>query len=178
MAKFNVKTRNSSTTALDYKFHSDGVGGFWINIPLSERLSLEPQMLFISNSYKPDNATVKDYDGKINYFGIPLLLKIHASKYIAFPVGVQFDMRTSIKSNTIFFNKTDFQNFSFGLTGGVEILTKARVSVFGRYIYGLTKVNNLGNSRRTYDLTNQNVYAGLKVKFFDFVKNKKVVSPP
>ncbi len=176
MSKFNVKARNTSTS-LDYKFNADGVGGFWINIPLSQRLSLEPQMLFISNTYEPENGTINDYNGKINYFGIPLLLKIHASKYIAFPVGVQFDMRTSIKTDNNLFNKQDFQSFSFGLTGGVEILPKARLTVFGRYIYGLTKVNNLGNTSRPYDLNNQNIYAGLKLKLFDFEK-KKVIPPP
>jgi outer membrane protein OmpA-like peptidoglycan-associated protein len=177
MSKFNVKSVASSADP-GYQFNNDWAGGYWINIPLSQRLSLEPQLLYISNRMKPDNGTRTDFNGKTNYVGLPLLLKIHAGKYLAFPVGPQFDIRTSVNDYNDVYDKGNFQSFSFGLTGGVEILPKGRVTAFARYIYGLTKVNNLGNTRRPYDLSNQNIYAGLKLKLFDFKKENKVIPPP
>ena len=176
MAQFKVKQRNTPTS-LDYQFHGDGMGGLWINIPLSKRFSFEPQILFISNRLKPGNGTSTDFDGRVNYVGLPLLLKIHAGKYLAFPVGIQYDIRTSVNDFNDLWQKEDFQSYSFGVTAGIEILPNARVSVFGRYVYGLTSVNNLGDSHRPYDLNIMNIYAGLKIKLFDFEK-KKVIPPP
>ncbi len=177
MAEFKVKQRSIPTT-LDYQFHSDGLFGFWFNIPISQRLSFEPQMLFITNRLKPGNGTPADFDGRMNYFGLPLLLKIHAGKYVAFPVGVQYDIRTAVNDFNDHWVKEDFQSYSFGVTGGIEILPHARVSVYGRYIYGLTSVNNLGNTQRPYDLNNMNIYAGFKVRLFDFGKTKVIPPPP
>ena len=176
-AKFNLKAVASSTDP-GYSFNRDWMGGLWMNFPLSQRLSLEPQLLFVSNLMQPDNGTRTDFNGKMNYLSLPLLLKIHAGKYLAFPVGPQFDIRTSVNDYNNLYSKENFQNFSVGLTGGVEVLPKARVSLFARYVYGLTKVNNLGNTRRPYDLSNQNLFAGLKIKLFDFVKEQKVIPPP
>ena len=178
MAQFKVKPRNGSSSSLDYQFHGDGMAGLWINIPLSNRFSLEPQMLFISNRMKPNNGTPTDFDGRINYFGLPLLLKIHAGKYLAFPVGVQYDFRTSVNDFNNYWQKGDFQNFSFGVTGGIEIWPISRVALYGRYVYGLTKVNNLGDTRRPYDLNIMNIYAGFKIKLFDFEKKKELPPPP
>jgi outer membrane protein OmpA-like peptidoglycan-associated protein len=176
IAQFKVKPRGTPTS-LDYQFHRDGMGGFWVNIPLSSRFSFEPQILFISNRMKPANGTPTDFDGRINYVGLPLLLKIHAGKFLAFPVGVQYDIRTSVNDFNDLWQKEDFQNYSFGVTAGIEILPNARVSIFGRYVYGLTSVNNLGDSHRPYDLNIMNIYAGLKIRLFDFEK-KKVIPPP
>ena len=72
MAKFKVKPTGSSS--LDYKFDADGLFGFWINVPISERLSFEPQFNFVTNRMKPSaGSSFNDFDGKINYFSIPLL---------------------------------------------------------------------------------------------------------
>ena len=177
-AKLNTKLQNNSADP-GYKFATDGLFGYWVNIPLSRRLSLEPQMIFVSDRFKPENGGINDFDGKVNYVGIPVLLKIHAHKYIAFPVGVQLDLRTSEKPGNGPYQKTAFESYSFGVTGGVEILPNARFSLFGRYIYGINKTNiNRDAPTRAYDFTNQNIYAGLKIKLFDFKKKPVVVPPP
>lgn len=179
MAKFDLKNQATSSTT-DYDFRSDGVGGFWFNFPLSKRLSFEPQLLFITNKVAPTGGTSSDFNGKVNYFGIPLLLKIHAGKYIAFPVGPQIDIRRSVKNNpgNLALSKSSTESYSLGLSGGIEIMPKARFTIFGRYIYGLTTINNPLTSSRPYEAKNQNIYAGFKVKLFDFYKKKKIVPPP
>ncbi len=139
-SKLKIKLQNA-TADPDYKFSTDGLYGYWVNIPLSQRLSLEPQMVFASNRLKPENDGVNDFNGKVNYVGIPLLLKYHVGKYVAFPVGVQLDLRTSEKPQNGSYQKRLFESYSVGLTGGVELFPKHWVSVYGRYIYGLTKSN-------------------------------------
>lgn len=176
LAKFKAKARNSSAP-LDYKFHSEGMGGIWVNFPLSKLLSLEPQLIFGTHSLKPESSSTSAFSGKINYAGVPILLKIHAGKYFAFPLGVQFDFKSSVNYTNSMVVRQNFQNYSFGLTGGLEILPVSRITFFGRYVYGLTNVSNVGNDSRPYDYYNQNIYAGLKIRLFDFSK-KKVIPPP
>ncbi len=179
MAKFNLKNQSSSSST-DYSFRSDGVAGFWFNFPISERFSFEPQVLFSTNKVAPTGGTSADFNGKINYVGIPLLLKIHAGKYIAFPIGPQIDIRRSVKNNigNSSLSNSATESYSLGLSGGIEIMPKARFTIFGRYIYGLTTVNNPLTTSRPYEAKNQNIYAGFKVKLFDFYKKKKIVPPP
>ena len=176
MARFNVKPTGSSS--LDYKFDADGLFGFWINVPISERLSFEPQFNFVTNRMKPTSgSSFSDFDGKINYFSVPLLLKFHAGKYIAFPVGIQVDFRNAVKDNNGAFSKNNVLGHSIGATAGIEIFPKSRLSVFGRFVYGLSTVNYIASASRPYELKNQNIYGGIKVKLFDFTK-KKVIPPP
>lgn len=174
LAEFRVKSLSGNA---DYTFHTDGAAGFYINIPLSQRLSLEPQFLFISNKMQPNSGSSGAFSGKMNYFGIPLLLKINAGKYISFPVGVQLDFLTGVRDDNGILQRNNFESYSFGPTAGIEVTPIKRITLFGRYVFGLNSVNNVGNSSRPYDLFNQNIYAGLKIKLFDFAK-KKVVPPP
>ncbi len=177
-SKLKVKLQKS-TSDPNYQFETDGMFGFWANFPLSKLLSLEPQMLFFTNRLRPANGTPADFKGKVNYLGFPLLLKIHAHKFIAFPVGVQLDFRTSEKPQNGPYQKIRFESYSLGLTGGIEILPKARISLYGRYVYGLTKTNaNNALANRPYDFYNQNIFAGLKIRLFDFIKKKEIVLPP
>ncbi len=171
LSKFNV-----GEGSLDYKFKTGSAVGFYFNFPLSQRVSLEPQFLFITNKLQPESAGPGSYSGKMNYFGIPLLLNIHAGKYVSFPVGVQLDFLTNVNDDLNLADEGNFEAFSFGPTAGIEIRPIERVSIFGRYIYGLNQVN-FGPLTQPNEFKNQNIYAGLKVKLFDLAK-KKVIPPP
>jgi outer membrane protein OmpA-like peptidoglycan-associated protein len=173
LAKFNVGGTNAA--GLDYEFKTDFNAGFYFNIPISQRFSFEPQFLFIANKLKPKTAAPNAFSGKMNYFGIPLLLKVHAGKYISFPVGVQIDFLTNVNDDANLLEPRNFESYSFGPTAGIEITPISRISIFGRYIHGLNTVN-LGPDNKPYEYKNQNIYAGLKIKLFDF--RKKVVIPP
>ncbi|MCB0741752.1 MAG: OmpA family protein [Chitinophagaceae bacterium] len=178
LAQFNAKGTGSGPAGVEYHFKSDGLFGFWVNVPISQRFSFEPQLVFFSDRMNPQTGSSTDFDGKINYVGVPLLLKIHAGKYVAFPVGIQLDFRTAVRDYNGNFKRDDIQGHSVGATAGIEILPNARVSAFGRYVYGFTTVNYIANSARPYKLNNQNILAGIKVRLFDFWKKKKIVPPP
>lgn len=177
LAKFKVKQKNT-TDALDYKFHSEGLAGIYFNIPLNSHLSLEPQVLFITHHLKPENDVTGNFSGRMHYLGLPLLLKIQAGKYVSFPVGIQWDILTNVDDDKRLLERWNFAGYSFGVTGGIEITPVSRISIFGRYVYGLNSVTNTGNDARPYDLNHQNIYAGLKIKLFDFGKRKVAPPPP
>ena len=175
LAKFNVGGPGEST--LDYKFNTELFGGFYFNFPLGRRLALEPQFLFVSNEYEAENVVAGAYNGKLKYFGVAPLLKINAGKYISIPVGIQADFLTRVEDANGLLQKKNFEKVSLGATAGIEIIPIPRVSIFGRYVYGLNEVN-IGPDNKPFEFKNQNIYAGVKIKFFDFEKKKKVITPP
>lgn len=177
LAKLKTKLQPAATDPA-YQFSTDGLFGFWVNFPLSKRLSLEPQVNFISNRFKPDVNSSSNFNGKVDYAGLTALLKYHINKYIAIPIGVQADIKTGERLSNSSAIVDVFKDYNFGATAGIEIMPVSRVSIFGRYMYGFTKSNgNSGSLTRSYDTYNQNIYAGLKIKLFDF-KRKPVVIPP
>jgi outer membrane protein OmpA-like peptidoglycan-associated protein len=176
LAKFNVEEQNNAT-ALEYEFKTDFAVGFYLNFPLSKRLSFEPQFLFVANKLRPTTTPQGAFSGSMNYFGIPLLLKIHAGKYIAFPIGAQIDFLTNVNDDANLLDRQNFEAFSVGPTAGIEIAPISRVMIFGRYVYGMNTVN-LGPDSKPYEFKNQNIYAGIKIKLFDFTKKAEPPPPP
>ena len=175
LAKFSVGGPAEST--LDYKFKTELFGGFYFNFPLSRRLSFEPQFLFISNKYEAENVVPGAYNGKLKYFGLPLLLKINAGKYVSIPVGVQVDFLTRVEDVNDLLGKNNFESASIAATAGIEVTPIPRIAIFGRYAYGLNDVRR-GPTNKPFEFNNQNIYAGVKIKFFDFSKKKEIPKPP
>lgn len=175
LAKFDVGGPGESS--LDYKFKTELFGGFYFNFPLSRRLSFEPQILAISNEYKAENVVRGAFNGKLKYLGVPLLLKINAGKYVSIPVGAQLDFLTRVEDADGLLEKKNFEKMSVGATAGIEITPIPRISIFGRYVYGLNDVK-IGPDNKPFEFKNQNIYAGVKIKFFDFEKKKPAPKPP
>jgi outer membrane protein OmpA-like peptidoglycan-associated protein len=67
----------------------------------------------------------------------------------------------------------DFRKSSTSLTAGFELFPHGRVTFFGRYIYGLTNINNTGRPD-AYEYYNRNLQLGLKVRIF----GGYIASPP
>jgi len=177
LAKFRT-SKDNNPMGVDYKFHSEPAFGLWLNIPLSRTFSLEPQVNVRSNNLQPENNPLGVFNGHITTIEVPVLLNIHAGRYVAFPVGVQFDFITDADDRNNAFTTSNFKGASFGLTGGIELKPLKRVSIFGRYIFGLTDIDNLGvMAGPPYKISFQNVLIGAKVKLFDFAK-KKIIPPP
>jgi outer membrane protein OmpA-like peptidoglycan-associated protein len=154
--------------SVDYKTKTGwGLGG-WVNIPVSEHFSIEPQLSFQSLQFQTSNTTLNllMYDGKIRYFSIPLLLKYNAGEHFAITFGPQFDFRTSIEDNNNVANKEDFKGSNISLTAGLEVFPRGKVSIFGRYAYGFSNIDD----RASHDLSMEYKIAdwqlGLKFKFF------------
>jgi len=175
-----LRITGTNTGNIDYKFHTGWATGFWLNVPLSKRLSFEPQILLSRNSLIPEVDNGTTFSGKMSYISVPLLLKLHASKSLAFTVGWQQDILTEVKDkNSPNVNDDDFKTLNGSVTGGVELFPHGRVTIFGRYIHGLTNIDNSGNPNTAVKYYNQNIHMGLKLKLFGKHKQPaKVEEPP
>ena len=174
----HFKVGGNNQLGLRYKTKSSYGGGIWINFPLCRAVSLETQGMFQTYRYEPDFMFANEFKGSMDYVSIPVFLKFHAGNALAFTTGVQFDFLTAARDVNNFSNKDAFMKSSTSLTGGVEIFPRGRFTFFGRYIHGLTDMENRGDPIRP-TLYNRNIQVGLKLKLFGGIgAPPAVVVPP
>jgi outer membrane protein OmpA-like peptidoglycan-associated protein len=165
-SKFRVGGDNNSSN-IDYDFKTGWSGGGWVNFPVSNAFSIEPQVMYSHYRYQTDNTTALLLnDGKINYISVPVLLKFHLGDKFAITAGPQVDFLSSVHDNNSVAQKEDFKKTSLSAFGGLELFPHGRVTVFGRYIHGITDMDNRGNETPAWEYKNQNIQAGLKIKLF------------
>ncbi len=170
-SKFRIPDKFNSNISYDGKMGWSA--GAWLNLPVANAFSIEPQLMFSSYRYFTSNITPTLLnDGKIRYISLPVLLKFHLGDVFAITAGPQVDFFTGVEDNDGLAQSDDFKKTSFSLSGGLEIMPHGRVAIFGRYLLGLTNMDNRPGHENTMEMKNQNVQAGLKLKLFG---NKEVV---
>jgi outer membrane protein OmpA-like peptidoglycan-associated protein len=105
-------------------------------------------------------------DGKIGYVSVPLLLKFHLGDKVAIPIGPQVDFLTSVDDEDNTAVDDDFKGTTFSLFGGVEIFPHGRVTIFGRYVHGLSNLHEGEDHVSGLEYRNRNIQLGLKVRLF------------
>ena len=153
---------------IDYDTKTGWSAGGWLNFPLSNGFSIEPQAMYSSYRYfTPGNGSVLLKDGSVRYISVPLLLKFHVGDHFAITAGPQADFTASVENeNGSTAQKSDFKQTSFSAFGGVELFPHGRVTIFGRYIYGFTNMNKITSEHGGLEYKNQNIQAGLKFRLF------------
>src|SRR5437867_2059544 len=82
----------------DWKWKWGGVGGFYLNFPIGNSVSIQPSVLFSQMGSKYNYSFTDTlgsynykYTQKLGYISVPVPLKINAGDHFAFLVGPQFD---------------------------------------------------------------------------------------
>ena len=70
------------------------------------------------------------------------LLKFHTGDKFAITAGPQLDWFSSFEDKTNTAQEDDFKKTSFSAFGGLEIFPHGRVTIFGRYIFGISNMDN------------------------------------
>ncbi|MFZ9388255.1 MAG: OmpA family protein [Chitinophagaceae bacterium] len=168
-----AKKDGSSTT--DYTSNIGPTFGVWLNIPLGLHFSLEPQLLY--STYHYETKAIRVFTGRINYVSLPILMKLATKKVFAFTLGPQFDFISSVKDDSnLGFSKSNFKSPSVAISGGLEIFPHARLTAFGRYIYGLNDFHTETPSGSNF--RNASFHFGFKLKLFGHKKEVKELPPP
>ena len=137
----------SFSDEFNYGYHA---GAFAI-LKLSDHVQLQPEVLFNQYNTKVDTAfsnvfnTKNLKDVKLNYLSIPLILDLTPAKFITFQVGPQFGVLLDKHKNLFENGKDAFSSGDFSMVGGVQ-LNLGGIRVSGRYVVGLSNINDAGNT--------------------------------
>ena len=153
--------------SIDYNFEPGWAAGGWVNFPVSSGFSIEPQLMYSSYGYHSNNhANALLGDGKIRYISVPLVLKFHTGDKFALTAGPQLDWFSSFDDKNNVAQEDDFKKTSFSAFGGFEILPHGKVTIFGRYLFGFSNMDNSDTHSDEMKYKNQNIQAGLKLRLF------------
>jgi len=161
-------TQFRTDNGVDYKTKTGWGFGGWVNFPVGKGFSIEPQLQYNAYQFHTSNTTsgLLLYDGKIRYISLPILLKLHAGNHFAVTLGPQFDFMTSMDDNNNLVTKNDLKGTNVSLSGGLELFPRGKVTIFGRYIHGLTDLDDRSGHSSTQEYKISNLQVGLKLKLF------------
>ena len=98
---------------------------------------------------------------QLKYINIPLLLSFKPNKFVALQAGPQYGILID-KSNTVLQNGQDaFKKGDFSMLAGIQ-LHFSKVRLYGRYIVGLTDINDIDNQE---NWKAQTIQIGLGIAF-------------
>ena len=116
------------------------------------KLAIQPEVLF--NQVNMDTATnfsqIYPNFNKLNniqlqYLSIPILLSYKVNKLISLQAGPQFGVILDQNKNLLQNGEDAFKSGNFSLVGGAQ-LNILKLKVYGRFVGGMTDINNIGNS--------------------------------
>lgn len=145
----------TNITKIDGKSFKDefkfgySLGGFAI-IKIGEEWQVQPEVLL--NQYNTTTATSFDtiYHGQslknisLNYISIPILLNYSPTKLFTIQAGPQFGILRDKSQDLLANGKSAFKSGDFSMLGGVQ-LNVANFKISGRYVVGLSNINDIDN---------------------------------
>ena len=126
------------------------IGGF-ATIPFGDKFALQPEVMFnqtnldTSSNFSDIYAFNQIGQIKLNSLSIPIMLNYNLNKYITLQAGPQFGVTLDQNKNILENGKDAFKSGDFALAGGLQ-LNLAKFRVYGRYVGGLTDLDNVGNN--------------------------------
>jgi hypothetical protein len=129
-------------------------GGAFMQVRIGDKWHLQPEIQFnqfkTKTAYNFDEVYAGGYnlkDVKLNYLTIPLLLDYSSVKFFTLQGGVQYGKLLDRESSLLETGKEAFKSGDFSLLGGVQ-LNIAAFKINGRYILGLTNINDIDNREK------------------------------
>jgi hypothetical protein len=126
------------------------LGGF-VQIKLSDKWQIQPEVLFNQYNTKTDTALGNVFklsnlnNVTLNYMSVPLLLDFTPAKFITFQAGPQYAILLDKHKNLFENGQNAFKSGDLSLLGGVQVnLSNFRFGA--RYFIGLADINDATKS--------------------------------
>ncbi|OUJ73806.1 hypothetical protein BXP70_12575 [Hymenobacter crusticola] len=151
-------------TPIETTWKTGAVAGFFLQIPLLPKLSLQQEYLF-SQLGAARTSTATTY--RLRYLSLPLLLQYKVLPKLAFVAGPQFDLllqataRTNGATTTI---THDTEERSIGATAGLSFYITDHISLDARYLQGLNHIG-IGQRSDVLEFKHQMVQVAAAVRF-------------
>jgi hypothetical protein len=125
--------------------------GLLAEIPLSDRFSIQPEVLYSSQGFDiQQNDNGDDVEYQLDYIQVPILAKIYLVKGLNVEVGPQFGFKTNEEIDTdptsdggdfdIDSDASAVKDFDTSIAAGVGYKFDNGFFINGRYTYGLTDI--------------------------------------
>jgi Outer membrane protein beta-barrel domain len=138
--------------------------GVFAKLPLVNRLSLQPELVYSGQGSKYDLHP--DETRHLNYLNIPILLKYSAGAGFAIETGPQIGFLLSAKQAGIdyknFFNSTDFS----WAVGVAYRIPESKLGIDARYNFGIANIEDRDKTRSTGSLRTNAFQLGLTYVLF------------
>ncbi len=144
-------------------------GGVFVTWMFSEKLGLQPELLFSTQGSK-DSEDMYDYSIITNYVNVPVLARFDINDMFSVHAGPQFGILISADEE---FDgdkediKDDFKSTDIGIAVGAEADLPAKLGVGVRYIIGVSNVLKEGESFGNTELKNGVLQIYLKYRIFN-----------
>lgn len=149
-------------------------GGVFMNAPLAESFSIQPELLYNSVGSKYDvgnsSATLQ-----LDYLTLPVMFQYNVVPQFYLEAGPEFGMLLNAKakyegggiSGEADLDKDNFNSFNFGLGLGAGFNITNNIGINARYVAGFTDATDESNQDFGSDAKNRNnvFQAGVTVKF-------------
>ncbi|MBC8052408.1 MAG: PorT family protein [Sphingobacteriaceae bacterium] len=120
--------------------------GFTLNVPLYQKLSLQPEYLYLQTAGE-NKASGSEYS--LSYISLPVLLRYPVSNNIHLIAGPQFDLLVKASGNLNNVKSTithDTEERSISAIAAIELKINNLLSIDARYLHGL---NHIGIGQRS-----------------------------
>ena len=129
--------------------------GAFAELNFTSVIGIQPELNFNQTNYHTGDhfgdifpGGSNDVKGKLRYLSIPILLNIRPIPLLSFQLGPQFGILLNGDQHLVNNAGDAFKKGDFSLVGGAQ-LNLGSFKVGGRYVIGLTDVNDLGNGNAT-----------------------------
>ena len=156
-------------------------GGLFLNAPLSEQFSIQPEVLYSQLGAKTDYTfagTTFENELKLDYITVPVMFQFRATPSFYLEAGPEFGFLVSAKnkatvsnnngsaSDTGELDKDDFNSFNMGLGLGLGYDITPNFGINARYVAGFSDVTKPASDPSTDAKNrNNNFQAGVYFKF-------------
>jgi Outer membrane protein beta-barrel domain len=148
---------------------TDFNGGVYFKLPLTHHLSIQPELLYSGQGFEDNSGGVTEKQ-HFNYFNIPVLLKYTHFSGLFVETGPQFGVLTSanFKADGVSADdKSDFNTADFSWVVGVGFkIPTTPLSIDARYNFGISNIENSGQSGDNGSIRNGSFQIGLMLKLF------------
>lgn len=132
--------------------------GVLAEIPITEKFSFQPELMYSGQGYSFDDNTVA-----LNYLNIPLMGKYYLTKGLSLEAGPQIGFLLSAKNDNTDI-KDSFNSVDFGVNFGLGYKLDNGLNFGARYNLGLSDINNIDG----FSDKNKNRVFQLSVGYFFF----------
>jgi Outer membrane protein beta-barrel domain len=118
--------------------------GVFTSLKLSDKFSMIPELQYTIKGYSKneDSVTTEKYSVMLSYVEMPIMFSYRIIKSLGIEVGPSIGLKVGAKSvrdgNSSKLSDDFAETVDIGVQGGVRFNASERISIIGRYNYGLS----------------------------------------